>query len=453
MPLNTLIRWRQRWWQAAPQDRLSRAGLQVLRIADAMVTTLVEGRISLWAMSLVYTTLLSLTPLLALAFSLLKALGVQNSLQPLLLEMLKGLGPQQAEEVSNRVIEFVSNVQVGVLGSLGVSLLVYSALSLIQKVEAAFNEIWRVEKPRGLSARIGQYLAVLMVVPVVVFSALGLTASALSSGWVLWLTEIPLLGFALHVLTTLLPYALIVGMFTFLYGFVPQAPVRPRAALIGGFCAGLLWQTASFVFAGFVAGASNYNAIYSGFAIVLFVLIWLHLGWLILLCGCQLTYFVQHPSRMNPYLQLLPLGSRAREQLGLALLAAVARRFVRTEPPASTHQLSSEMGVAEPTLREVGTQLIAAGWLVEHEGRWLPARDPAGTALDEAWRTLRGPMFTSTQQTDLSRSGDWITALENRAFAHAKAETLKSWVNNDDAAPESHELSDEPAGEKSRISQ
>jgi membrane protein len=452
MPLHTLIEWRQRWWRATPANRLEGAGLQVLRIADAMTTTLLEGRISLWAMSLVYTTLLSLTPLLALAFSLLKALGVQNSLQPLLLEVLKGLGPQQAEEVSNRVIEFVSNVQVGVLGSLGVSLLVYSALSLIQKVEAAFNEIWRVEKPRGISSRIGQYLAVLMVGPVVVFSALGLTASALSSGWVLWLTEIPVLGFAVHVLTTLLPYALIVGMFTFLYGFVPQAQVRPRAALIGGLCGGLLWQTASFIFAGFVAGAGNYNAIYSGFAIVLFVLIWLHLGWLILLCGCQLACFVQHPSRMNPYLALIPLAGRAREQLGLALLAAVTRRFARAEAPADTSGLASTLGVAEATLCNVGAELVANGWLVYHEGRWLPARDPAEARLEEVWHTLRGPMLASAE-ADLSRSGRWIDALESRALAQSGAETLKQWTVAADAAPGQPPPSADAAGEKSRISQ
>ena len=288
---------RLRLWQAEPGSRLERRGLALARGADALLEVLWQGQLSLRAMSLVYTTLLSLTPLLALGFSLLKALGVHNSLEPFLLESLKGLGPEQAREVADNLIRFVENIKVGVLGSLGVALLVYSAMSLIQKVEEAFNHIWHVERVRGLSQRFGEYLAVLMVGPVVVFAALGVTASLLNNQAIAWLAQIPGFGFLLYLVSALLPYALMVGMFTFLYAFIPNTRVGMRPAFAGGLFAGLMWQSASYAFAAFVAGATNYNAIYSGFAIVIFVLIWLYLGWLILLCGCQVAYFAQCPHR------------------------------------------------------------------------------------------------------------------------------------------------------------
>ena len=107
-------------------------------------------------MSLIYTTLLSLVPLLALGFSLLKGLGVHNSLQPVLERFLAPLGPQ-GTQISQNVIAFVENIKVGVLGSLGVALLLYTALTLIQKMEQSFDYIWRVEVPRRLGQRLTEY--------------------------------------------------------------------------------------------------------------------------------------------------------------------------------------------------------------------------------------------------------------------------------------------------------
>ena len=187
--LKALLLLRARLWTLKPVSRLGRWGIEVVRALDALITVFARGQLSLWAMSLVYTTLLSLTPFLALGFSLLKALGVHNSLEPVLIEALRGLGPAQAKQVSDTVVTFVSKVEVGVLGSLGVALLLYSAVSLIQKVEGAFNEVWQVENPRGISARLTEYLAVLTVGPALVFTALGLTAGALNGEWAGWVSR------------------------------------------------------------------------------------------------------------------------------------------------------------------------------------------------------------------------------------------------------------------------
>lgn len=365
-------------------------GLEMLRALDALVTVFARGQLSLWAMSLVYTTLLSLTPFLALGFSLLKALGVHNSLEPVLVEALRGLGPEQAKQVSDTVVSFVSKVEVGVLGSLGVALLLYSAISLIQKVEGAFNEVWQVENPRGISTRLTEYLAVLTVGPALVFTALGLTAGALNGEWAGWVSRIEPFGFFLFVFSTILPYLLIVGVFTFLYAFVPQARVKARAALIGGVVAGFLWQTLSYAFAAFVAGATDYNAIYSGFAIMIFVLIWLYVGWLILLAGCQIAYYVQHPARMNPLLSRMVHAGRAREQAGLSLMVQVGLRFLRGEPPASRELLAKDLGLSETGAQALAAPLIEGGYLAESGPCLLMARDPASYELATLWRHLRG---------------------------------------------------------------
>ncbi|MES2685159.1 MAG: YihY/virulence factor BrkB family protein [Pseudomonadota bacterium] len=415
---------RTRLWSFRPASRLGRWGLESLRALDALVTVFARGQLSLWAMSLVYTTLLSLTPFLALGFSLLKALGVHNSLEPVLIEALKGLGNAQAKQVSDTVVTFVSKVEVGVLGSLGVALLLYSAVSLIQKVEGAFNEVWQVENPRGISHRLTEYLAVLTVGPVLVFSALGLTAGALNGEWAGWIARFEPFGFFLYMFSTILPYLLIVGVFTFLYAFVPQARVRARAAFIGGVVAGLLWQTLSYAFAAFVAGATDYNAIYSGFAIIIFVLIWLYVGWLILLAGCQIAYYVQHPARMNPLLSKAMPAGRAREQAALTLMVQIGLRFLHGQPPQPRELLAKELGLSETGLQALAAPLIEGGYLAESGPSLLMARDPASYELATLWQHLRGarPSVVSAPQV-----ASWLDQAEQAAAAQGR-QSFRDWL-------------------------
>lgn len=414
---------------------------------DALVTVFSRGQLSLWAMSLVYTTLLSLTPFLALSFSLLKALGVHNSLEPVLIETLKGLGEAQAKQVSDTVVSFVSKIDVGVLGFVGVVLLLYSAVSLIQKVEGAFNEVWQVENPRGISSRLTEYFAVLLVGPAVVFSALGLTAGALNGEWASYLARFEPFGFFLFLFSMILPYLLIVGIFTFLYAFVPQARVKARAALMGGLVAGFLWQTLSYGFAAFVAGATNYNAIYSSFAIIIFVLIWLYVGWLILLAGCQIAYYVQHPSRMNPLLIPVTHAGRAREQAGLTLMAQVGLRFLRGQPSASREVLAKELGLSETGVQTLAATLIDCGYLAESGPCLLMARDPGSYDLATLWRHLRG---ARPELSAVPAVAAWLDKAEQVVAAQG-AQSFRDWLVQIGGA--STMVSNIDAGEKTARSQ
>ena len=151
-----------------------------LQIIVMVGRDLMGGMITLWAMSLVYTTLLSMVPLLAVSISVLKGFGVHDQLQPTLVRLLAPLG-EQSVEISARLVGFVENMEIGVLGALGLGMLIYTAISLIQKIESAFNHTWRLQASRNLMQRFSDYLSVIMVGPVLVFSAVGITASLSSN--------------------------------------------------------------------------------------------------------------------------------------------------------------------------------------------------------------------------------------------------------------------------------
>lgn len=422
-------------WEHEGTTRAQRGLMRAGQYLFVLGRDLLEGQLTMRAMSLVYTSLLSLVPMLALAFSVLKALGVHNSLEPLLLRLLEPLGGQAAE-VTQNIIGFVEKIQVGVLGSLGVALLFYSAISMIQKVESSFNYIWRVERPRPLSQRLGEYIAVLIVGPVLVFSAIGITATVLKSSVVAGIIAIEPFGWLVYLATKLLPYVLIVAAFTFLYGFIPNTKIKPRAALAGGVLAGVLWQSGSLAFASFVSGATNYNAIYSGFAIIVFLLIWVYLGWLILLVGCSLAFYVQHPEHLTPTRIAPTLSNRQSEYLALLIMALAGKRFIAGERGYTHDELALAANAAPEHVDRVVEILIAQNLLTESgaDGAHLiPAIDLDALPLAQLWRRVRSGLTPLPRNSQaLARDiGKLLDGAEDQFEHVTKGLSLRAWLMRD----------------------
>jgi len=322
--------------------QLQALGVNILRGIYAIGREMATGQLNLQAMGLVYTTLLSLVPLLALTFSVLKGFGVHNQLEPALATFLAPLG-EKGVEITQRIVGFVENIRVGLLGALGLGLLVYTVTSLLQKIERAFNYAWRVEHARPFAQRFSQYLSVLTIGPLLVFSAIGITASVMSTSVVQSLIAIEPIGTLVAAVTRLVPYLLVIAAFTFLYMFVPNTRVRFLSAAIAGVISGVLWQTTGWVFATFVVASTKYAAIYSGFAILIMFMIWLYLSWLILLIGANIAFFHQYPAYLPLRRRELKLSARLREQLGLHVMANIVRRFYAGEPPPTRDQLAHDL--------------------------------------------------------------------------------------------------------------
>ena len=350
--------------------------IEVARLFYALGRDLNQGLLSLQAMSLVYTTLLSLVPLLAVSFSVLKGFGVHSELEPMLVQALEPLG-SQAQEIANRLIGYVDNTAVGVLGSVGLVLLLYSVLSLIQKIEQVFNITWRVEEPRPFTQRLGQYLSVLLIGPVLFFSAVGATASLGSSAFVKEVLAVAPLGLLLEIAGRLVPYLLITAAFAFVYLFVPNTRVRFLPALTGALIAGILWQVVGEMFATFMAGSTRFAAIYSSLAILILFMIWVYIAWLILLVGSSIAFYVQYPEYLATKSRDLRLSNRLRERLALTVGARIARRFDQGEPALTEEALSHALGMPSTNVIRVLRMLEAGGFITRSADtppRFAPAR-------------------------------------------------------------------------------
>jgi membrane protein len=366
--------------------------VRAVRMTIVLVRDLIDGNgLTLWTMSLVYTTLLSMVPLLALSFSVLKAFGVHYQIEPLLANLLAPLGPDGAE-VTHHIIGFIERMNVGVLGAVGLALLLYTVVSLIQKIEESFNAIWHITQLRSLGDRFSRYLSVLLVGPILLFAALGITAMAVNSKFMQWLLAFETIGGILAAVGAVIPYLLVIAAFTFLYVFVPNTRVRFGPALAAGVVAGVLWQTAGWAFAAFVATSAQYAAIYSSFAILVLFLIWLYVSWLVLLFGADVAFYLQHPE----YLYAMPgeprLSNRMRERLALAVMQLVGGHFVRGEPPWTLYHLTRRLAVPMHSVEAVVRALIDGALLKETKDDppgYLPARDLAEVSAASVLATVR----------------------------------------------------------------
>ena len=383
---------RDLWTADLSTQRLpGRVGIRVLRVLVAVARAPFDAQLNLEATALVYRTLLSIVPLLAVAFSVLKAFGAQYRIEPLLVQMLSPLGPA-GTEVARRIVEFVSNLGVSVLGAVGLIGLFYTVVSVIEKVEDALNHIWHVRRSRTLVRKFTDYLSILLVGPVLVFAALGIIASAQSSQLVRRVLALtPFKPETVAVAWQLVPFALLVVAFTLLYRFLPYAHVAPGAALIGGVTAATLWHLAGLAFAALVASSTKYAAIYSSFAVLVVFLLWLQLAWLVVLVGGQVAYVHQHPTS---YVAVRGRPSvRLRERAGLGALVEITRRHLAGEVPLRLDDLARLLGAPLAIVDEVIEDFVAHGFLaraVEPDGVVL-ARTPELITVAEVLAAIREP--------------------------------------------------------------
>jgi membrane protein len=358
--------------------------LRVLRYPYAVVRDLSRGEINLRAMGLVYTTLLSLIPLLAFSFAIVKVFGGHRDFEPIVYEFFRPVGGAAATELTNRVMQFADHVSSGVVGSVGFALLAWTLIGTIKKVEDSFNFVWHVEQPRSFARRLAEYSSLLIAGPVLLVGFLGLTHAALSSAPMQEVVRLPLLHRLRGTGIALAPYAMVTAFFTVLYMMVPNTRVQWRAALIGALVGGVSWAAIGKMFTAFVVYSTRLTIVYAGFAFVVAALLWTYFGWLILLAGAQLSFYVQNPAYLRLGLQELRLSSVELEQLALKLMYFVGRSHVGGGRLWSLNRLANELGLPGIAVAQMATALERAGLLiVTEDDELVPARDIGGIGVNE----------------------------------------------------------------------
>ncbi|HSW65064.1 MAG TPA: YihY/virulence factor BrkB family protein [Dissulfurispiraceae bacterium] len=373
--------------------RAKRLWLIALRLVYKLQDEFRNGELTVRASSLVYTTLLTFVPLLAIAFAVLKGLGVHNMLAPTIYSFLEPIG-DKGEEIGDTILEYVDRVNVKVLGTVGLAFLLYTVITTVQQVESAFNHFWQITKTRDFLRKFRDYLSVLMVGPILLVSAIGLTTTVMSTSILQWLSAIEPFGTAIVFLTKLVPYLLTILAFTMFYFLLPNTKVRFVSALAGGATAGILWQLLSWAFAKFLVSTAKYSAVYSGFAIILVFMIWLYFNWLIMLIGVKVAFYHQFPAMLRLRSDNDVFSERFKYRLALAIMYYIGLHYREDKPRWTLNALVMELKLPVAPVLEVldaleRQKLILA---MPKDATFLPARDVSSISVREVLMAVEHEM-------------------------------------------------------------
>ncbi|MGI5865142.1 MAG: YihY family inner membrane protein [Myxococcales bacterium] len=372
-------------WSSALGGRAGRWILEVGTIARAVVIGFRGEKIALRASALTYISILSLVPLLAVVFAIVRALG-QESLRASVHDFIfTNLAPGTAEDVGRYLDEFIARASSGAMGGVGGAFLLFSAVTLLHNIESSLNEIWGVKRPRPLLQRVLIYWCVLTLGPLGLGFSLGAGA-----------TMRAMVERSIHVppgVMTLVPLSVTVVVFTFLYVAAPNARVRFRAGLVAALVAGGAWELAKWGYTLYAARSIRYSAIYGSLGAIPLFLLWVYLSWLILLFGARLAYALQHAATGTPVDPRLR-DARARELLCAQVVVAAARDFLAGREPPTAKRLARELRIDVAYVREAIRSLREGGLLAEARGGGVvPVRPPEQMSLLDVSRAAEGTLF------------------------------------------------------------
>jgi membrane protein len=318
------------------------------------------------ASALTFYTLLSMVPVVALAFAFAKGFGFEKILGEQLMEKLQG-----HEEIAERIVGFaqsmLENTKGGAIAGVGIVLLFWTIIKVLGNIEKSFNDIWGVKTPRAMGRKLTDYLSVMMICPILLIIASSVTVLVTTQVSLMMerLSFLGVLADALILLLKVLPYGVIWLVFTFIYVFMPNTKVGMKSALWGGILAGTIYQLVQLAYISFQIGVSNYGAIYGSFAALPLFLVWLQLSWLIVFFGAEISFAHQNVATYEFEQDCLAVSHSFKRMIALMVTSLCVKNFLKAEKPRTAADISRELEVPIRLVHSVLFELTEARLLSE----------------------------------------------------------------------------------------
>ncbi|MGA7144725.1 MAG: YihY/virulence factor BrkB family protein [Desulfobacterales bacterium] len=371
-------------WRVRAKD-LSRTRyllVKQLRILILTVRGFRKNKCPISASALTFYSVLSIVPVMAMAFGIAKGFGFQKLLEKQLLEKFQG-----QEEVMNRTVSFahslLDNTKGGIIAGIGVVFLLWTVIKLFSQIERSFNGIWEIKTHRTFGRKFSDYLSIMLISPVLfilsssvtVFITTQITAIA---------QKVALIGMfspVIFLMLKFIPYGLIWILFIFMYMLMPNTKVNFSSGLIAGVIAGTIYQIAQWAYIAFQVGVSRYNAIYGSFAALPLFLMWIQLSWIIVLSGAEISYAYQYVDTYEFEPDGRPISPAFKKLLSLQISRFVISRFLKAESPLSASGIAKTLEIPFRLARQILDELVEASILSYTKAEknkdvsYQPARD------------------------------------------------------------------------------
>jgi membrane protein len=340
--------------------------IRQLRIIALAVRGFDEDKCQLRASALTFYSLLAIVPIVAMVFGIAKGFGIEKMLETQLVERLQG-----QEEVIKRVIEFAHSLlektKGGIVAVVGVVLLFWTIIMVLSNIENSFNDIWGIKKSRGFARKFSDYLAIMLIAPVLIIMPGSITL-AITSQFEFIMQKISLLGVIgpfLFVALKLVPCMVIWVFLSFMYVFMPNTKVNLRSAILGGIVAGTIYQVMQVMYIRSQILLARYGAIYGSFAALPLFLIWLQISWLIVLLGAEISFAHQNVETYEFEPDSLKASYSFKKLVSLMATNLLAKNFAGGNKPLTAAQISHKLEMPMRLINTVLYELVEAGILSE----------------------------------------------------------------------------------------
>ncbi|MCE5293458.1 MAG: YihY/virulence factor BrkB family protein [Chlamydiales bacterium] len=349
------------------------------------------------ASSLAFQTILSIVPLIAVMFGIAKGFGLESVLEAVLQDEFR-----DQQEVINYFIQFgyrlLEETRGGLVAGIGTIFLFFTIMRLFANVENSLNFMWGVKEGRPLGRKISDYLALILICPILIVASSSLTVfitaklNQITSSGQLPEHIGPLLVYAIP----LIPYLMSTALFTLVYMIIPYTNVKLTSSIFAGFCAGCAYQILQATYISIQIQVSNAGAIYGSFAAIPLFMMWLYLSWVIFLVGAQIVVIHQErlwdPRIMEPYRNLTLFERRIAY---LSIVKAAVDGYIASKP-VSIPRLSHVLGIPERLVNELVEELIYAKIILKtsiensDDAAIIPAQSPETLKMFDILHQVEG---------------------------------------------------------------
>ncbi len=410
--------------------------LKPLRILLITIKGYIRDNCALRASALTFYSLLSVVPVVAMAFGIAKGFGLDQGLEKQLYLRFAG-----HEEVLAKIIDFarslLENTKGGLIAGIGVVVLFWSSIKVLSHIEGTLNHIWKVS-PRSFVRKFADYIAIMIFSPLLVI--VSSSANVFITTQVKAITgKMALLQAAspfIFMMLKLLPFGLIWLLFIMIYMVMPNTRVRFKSAFLAGIICGSIYQISQEIYISAQLLVSNHNAIYGSFAALPLFLIWLQLSWMIVLLGAEIAYAHQHADRHTIAIDYQNTSTDFRRRQALHILRLIINRFKEGLAPPTAPQISESLKLPFILVAQMIDQLRKSGLVSALEVKksdgpaYQPARDIHSITVASALEALdkQGRIDPAAENdpefVNLSQAVEEIRGEMNRSSANRLVKDL-----------------------------
>ncbi|WDE97233.1 YihY/virulence factor BrkB family protein [Lentisphaera profundi] len=322
-------------WEAEVDELnyLHKLRIITLRCIRVLINDFNKNNLTLQASALTNITVLSMLPTLAFVFAFSKAMGLADMIRDQQ-DFFFGELPEQIREILTQIFTLIDQANLKAVGLVGISISLFTAISMMSKIEHSFNMIWGIKKNRDLMTKVKEYLFIFVTLPPILIATASANAFLASDKVQQYLTSNLYLGegiFEFYSLLVKIISPLIIAFgFTFLYRFLPNTKVKFRPAFIASFLVTIGWSITQYIYVNLQIGVSSYP-LYGTFAVIPFFMVWLFIAWLIILLGAQLCFALQNHATYEEEDEYLKLKGEDLYNAAIIICISISRKFLTGE--------------------------------------------------------------------------------------------------------------------------